>query len=193
MSTYLKENGFKYVLLAVVLLLFYVYHDNLKGFLRPTPPPQISVNMPVVPPQAVKNETTIIKEVAVQPQSQPGAVVTFVERAGKVIAVIDGKEIEVPNMTGKPTAELGKDGELRITQNMTARIDVTDMVRAQVNEHLNKQAQELKKKYDKHTALSVEFTNLDASLDYDNKGLRLTGGVTWKGEPRVGIGYRKEF
>lgn len=130
MNTYIKENGFKYVILVVILILFFVYHDSIKAFLHPAPavPTPITVNLP---PQAVKTETVIVKEVAVQPQSMPGSVVTFVERAGKVIAVIDGKEIEVPNMTGKPTAELGKDGELRITQSMTAKLDVTDMANAQ--------------------------------------------------------------
>lgn len=77
----------------------------------------------------------------------------FVEREGKIIAIIDGKEVEVPNQTGQSEVSLGENGELRLSSVTTARIDVTDMANAQArliaNQELEKQAAVHKKEIDK--------------------------------------------
>lgn len=132
MSGFMKwfnEHGFKYVILIVILALFYVYHDNIKAFLRPTPAPQINVT---VPKQEVTTKETIVREVAIEKPSREGEVVSFSQRDGKVFVIVgDGKEIEVPNITGKPTAEIGKDGTLRITQETRAVVDLKQPVEEQ--------------------------------------------------------------
>lgn len=98
-----------------------------------------------LPPEVIKTETETVREVAVQAPSQPGSVLSFVERQGKVIAVIDGKEVEVPNLTGKPDVSLGENGELRLSQMTTTKIDVTDMANAQARLIANQELAEQKK------------------------------------------------
>ena len=109
-----------------------------------------------LPPQVIHTTTETVREVAVQVPSQPGAVLSFVEREGKVIAVVNGEEVEVPNVTGQPEAKLGENGELRLTSTTTARIDVTEMATAQArliaNQELEKQAVVHKKELDKEKA-----------------------------------------
>lgn len=106
-----------------------------------------------LPPQVIHTNTETIREVAVQAPSQPGAVLQFIEREGKVIAIVNGEEVEVPNLTGKPKIELGENGELRLSSITTTKIDVTDMANAQArliaNQELEKQTQVHKKEMDK--------------------------------------------
>nr|WP_092074739.1 hypothetical protein [Dendrosporobacter quercicolus]NSL49860.1 hypothetical protein [Dendrosporobacter quercicolus DSM 1736]SDN11652.1 hypothetical protein SAMN04488502_11242 [Dendrosporobacter quercicolus] len=106
-----------------------------------------------LPPQVIHTTTETVREVAVQDPSQQGAVLSFVEREGKVIAVVNGQEVEVPNVTGQPEVKLGENGELRLTSTTTARIDVTEMANAQArliaNQELEKQAVVHKNEMDK--------------------------------------------
>lgn len=106
-----------------------------------------------LPPQIIQNNTETIREVAVQAPSQQGAVLSFIEREGKVIAIVNGQEVEVPNQTGQPKVSLGENGELRLSTMTTTKIDVTDMANAQArliaNQELEKQAQVHKKQMDK--------------------------------------------
>ena len=80
-----------------------------------------------LPPQVIHSTTETVREVAVQAPSTPGAVLQFVEKQGKVIAVVNGQEVEVPNFSGQPDVKLGENGELRFSTTTTARIDVTEM------------------------------------------------------------------
>lgn len=68
----------------------------------------------------------------------------FVERQGKVIAIVNGQEVEVPNVSGQPDVKIGDNGELRFSTSSTTKIDVTDMANAQArliaNQELEKQA-----------------------------------------------------
>ncbi len=88
-----------------------------------------------------------------QAPSQPGAVLSFIEREGKVIAIVNGQEVEVPNQTGQPAIKLGENGELRLSSTTTAKIDVTEMANAQArliaNQELEKQAELHKQELDK--------------------------------------------
>ncbi|WP_371366332.1 hypothetical protein SRRS_07370 [Sporomusa rhizae] len=156
------KNNWKYLLgLAVLLaLLFFARQEYLQWkqhiidqAQRQEAPQTQTITLP---PQVIHTNTETIREVAVQAPSQPGAVLSFVERQGKVIAVVNGKEIEVPNQTGQPAVKLGENGELRMSQTTTARIDVTDMANAQArliaNQELEKQAVVHKKEMDKEKA-----------------------------------------
>jgi hypothetical protein len=68
----------------------------------------------------------------------------FIERQGKVIAIANGQEVEVPNVWGQPDIKIGGNGELRFSTSSTTKIDVTNMANAQArllaNQELEKQA-----------------------------------------------------
>jgi hypothetical protein len=141
------------ILLGVVLFVLVVGYFAYQHFNQPVPPvPAPEVKTVALPPQVIHTNTETIREVVVQAPSQPGAVLQFVEREGKIIAIIDGKEVEVPNQTGQPEVKLGENGELRLSSVTTARIDVTEMANAQArliaNQELEKQAAVHKKEID---------------------------------------------
>ena len=143
------------ILLGVVLLVVVGWllwqHYNQPEPVPPVPAPEVKTV--TLPPQVIHTNTETIREVVVQAPSQPGAVLQFVEREGKIIAIIDGQEVEVPNQTGQPEVKLGENGELRLATVTTTKIDVTEMANAQArliaNEELAKLAQVHKKEMDK--------------------------------------------
>lgn len=102
----------------------------------------------VLPPQIINTRTETIREVAVQASSQEGAVLQFIERQGKVIAIVNGKEVEVPNVSGNPAVKIGENGELRFSTMSTTKIDVTDMANAQARLLAAKELAEQAKKHD---------------------------------------------
>ncbi|MEN6386227.1 MAG: hypothetical protein ABFD79_13660 [Phycisphaerales bacterium] len=109
-----------------------------------------------LPQQTIQTNTETVREVSVQSPTTEGAVLQFVEKNGKVVAVINGQETEVPNLTGQPNVEIGKNGELSIATSSTTKIDVTDMANAQArliaNQELEKQAKANKEAMDKEKA-----------------------------------------
>lgn len=143
------------VMLGVVLLVAvagYVAYQHF-SLPEPAPVPVPEVTTITLPPQVIHTNTETIREVVVQAPSQPGAVLQFVEREGKIIAIVNGEEVEVPNQTGQPEVKLGENGELRLSSITTTKIDVTDMATAQArliaNQELEKQAAVHKKEMDK--------------------------------------------
>lgn len=141
-------NNWKYLLgLAVLLALFYFGNSEYKEWKQHIIDQAQKTNVQTVvalPQQVINTKTETIREVAVQAPSQEGAILQFVERQGKIIAIINGQEVEVPNKTGQPNVEIGKNGELSISTSSTTKIDVTDMANAQArliaNQELEKQA-----------------------------------------------------
>lgn len=147
MKEFLKEN-WKYLagLALLLVLLFWLRGEYQEWKQQQKVVPQIQ--MVTAPPQVIHTTTETVREVAVQAPSQPGAVLQFVERDGKVIAVVNGQEVEVPNQTGQPSVKLGENGELRLTSMTTAKIDVTEMANAQARLIANQELAEQKKIYD---------------------------------------------
>ena len=151
------SNNWKYLLgLAVLLALFYVGNAEYKEWKQHIIDQAQKTNTQTVvtlPPQVINTKTETIREVAVQAPSQEGAILQFVERQGKVIAIVNGQEVEVPNVSGQPDVKIGENGELRFSTTSTTKIDVTEMANAQArliaNQELEKQAkinaEELKK------------------------------------------------
>ncbi|HML33874.1 hypothetical protein [Sporomusa sphaeroides] len=143
------------ILLGVVLLVAVAGYFAYQHFNQPepVPVPAPAVKTITLPPQVIHTNTETIREVVVQAPSQPGAVLQFVEREGKIVAIVNGEEVEVPNQTGQPEIKLGENGELRMSSVTTTRIDVTDMANAQArliaNQELEKQAVVHKKEMDK--------------------------------------------
>lgn len=148
------QNNWKYIAGAVVVaVLFYFaraeYQEWKQHIKEQSAKPAVIAPIP----QVINTKTETIREVAVQAPSLPGAVLQFVEKQGKVIAVVNGQEVEVPNVSGQPDVKLGENGELRFSTTSTARIDVTEMANAQArliaNQELEKQAAVHKKEMDK--------------------------------------------
>ena len=142
------SNNWKYLLgLAVLLVLFYFGIAEYKEWKQHIIYQAQKTNTQTVvtlSPQVINTKTETIREVAVQAPSQEGAVLQFVERQGKVIAIVNGQEVEVPNVSGQPDVKIGENGELRFSTSSTTKIDVTDMANAQArliaNQELEKQA-----------------------------------------------------
>jgi hypothetical protein len=151
------SNNWKYLLgFAVWLALFYFANAEYKEWKQHIIDQAQKTNTQTVvtlPPQVIDTKTETIREVAVQAPSQEGAILQFVERQGKVIAIVNGQEVEVPNVSGQPDVKIGENGELRFSTTSTTKIDVTEMANAQArliaNQELEKQAkinaEELKK------------------------------------------------
>lgn len=148
------RNNWKFIAGAVIVaVLFYFakaeYQEWKQHIKEQSAKP--AVIAPV--PQIINTKTETIREVAVQAPSSPGAVLQFMEKQGKVIAIVNGQEVEVPNLSGQPDVKLGENGELRFSTTTTARIDVTEMANAQArliaNQELEKQAAVNKKEMDK--------------------------------------------
>jgi hypothetical protein len=144
------SNNWKYFLgLVVVLALLYfgrVEYKEWKQHIIDQAQKANSQTAVTLPPQVVNIKTETIREVVVQAPSQEGAILQFVERQGKIIAIASGQEVEVPNVSGQPDIKkIGENGELRFSTSSTTKIDVTDMANAQArliaNQELEKQAQ----------------------------------------------------
>jgi hypothetical protein len=60
------------------------------------------------------------------------------------LPIVNGQEVEVPNVSGQPDVKIGENGELRFSTSTITKIDVTDMANAQArliaNQELEKQA-----------------------------------------------------
>lgn len=142
------SSNWKYLLgLAVLLALFYFGNKDYQQWKQHIIDQAQKSNAQTVatlPPQIINTKTETIREVSVQAPSQEGAILQFVERKGKVIAIVNGQEVEVPNVSGQPDIKIGENGELRFSTSSIARIDVTDMANAQArlmaNQELEKQA-----------------------------------------------------
>lgn len=141
------KNYGKYLLgvTVITILLYWGYHEYQEWKQYLMRQSQVKAADPVVlPPQVIHTTTETIREVSVQPPSREGAILQFIERQGKVIAIVNGQEVEVPNASGQPDVKIGENGELRFSTSSVAKIDVTDMANAQArliaNQELEKQA-----------------------------------------------------
>jgi len=147
----------------------------------------------VVQPQVIHTKTDTVREVMVQ-AAPKGNIMQFTEREGKQFVVIDGKEYQLAVQGGKPNVKIGENGEIKMTTETVAKVDVTDMVRAQVNDKLAIQSAELKKKYEKNWTVGAEITNKDVSADITHKGWGITAGYTWKDKDlRIGPRFETKF
>lgn len=136
------RNNWKYIVgLALLLVFLFWAKGEYQEWKQEKQAPVVQIV--TLPPQVIHTTTETVREVAVQAPSTPGAVLQFVEKQGKVIAIVNGKEVKVPNVTDKPDVMIGENGELRFSTTSTAKIDVTDMANAQArliaNQELEKQ------------------------------------------------------
>ena len=101
-----------------------------------------------VQPQCVTGAATVQADVSVKPITTPGSVVEIVNTDGKVTVQADGQKVEVPAPVGQQTMTLGKDSTAQVKTSYDFKVDVTDMVRAQVNDKLAIQNAELRRQHD---------------------------------------------
>ena len=173
---------------VAVVLAFHWAADKFRA-----PPAKPETPALIVQPQKVETKTEIIREIAVQPAPK-GNIFQFIEREGKQFVVIDGKEYQLAVPEGKKGVKIGENGQIVMTTETVAKVDVTDMVRAQVNDKLAIQSAELKRKYAKNWTIGAEVTNKDISADITHKNLGITVGYTWKEKDlRIGPRYQTKF
>lgn len=96
-KSFVKDNWQTIVKAAlVVVFVFFVYGEYQEWKQQKQVPVVQTISLP---PQVIHSTTETVREVAVQAPSTPGAVLQFVEKQGKVIAVVNGQEVEVPNLS----------------------------------------------------------------------------------------------
>lgn len=101
-----------------------------------------------VQPQCVSGAATVESEITVKPLTTPGSVVEIVNTDGKVTVQAGGQKVEVPAPKGQQSMTLGKDSTIQVKQSYDFKVDVTDMVKAQVNDKLAIQNAELRRQHD---------------------------------------------
>jgi len=143
------QNNWKYIIGLALLLALLLWargeYQEWKQQKKQVP----VVQTVTLPPQLIHTATETVREVAIQTPRAQGLVLQFVEKQGKVIAVVNGQEVEVPNLSGQPDVKLGENGELRFSTTTIARIDVTEMANAQARLIANQELEKHKKEMDK--------------------------------------------
>jgi hypothetical protein len=183
----------KWILGSLVLVLLVV--AGYAGYLHFKPEPKpVEITKPlIVQTQGVNTHTETIREVTVQ-AAPKGNIMQFIEREGKQYVVIEGKEYQLASTTGPTKVKIGENGQIVMSTETVAKLDITETVRAQVNDKLAIQAAELKKKYEKNWTVGGEITNKDISADITHKGLGITAGYTWdKKDLRIGPRFETKF
>lgn len=189
------NNTAKIIIAALLIALcIAVGSAGYLYYTKPDPPKPAEITKPlVVQPQIVHSKTETVREVTVE-AAPKGNLFQITEREGKQFVVIDGKEYQLAVQSGKPGVKIGENGQIVMTTETVAKVDVTDMVRAQVNDKLAIQSAELKRKYVKNWTVGGEITNKDISVDITHKNLGITIGHMWKdGDLRIGPRYQTKF
>ena len=150
MKEWLKSEWFKLALLGLFLAVIFAGWQEWQEF-KTKPaivPPPISLQVPptVLP---ATHTTSIETRYIPQPAADPAKVRLEMKPADFVVAAGE-QQVVVKGLPGE-TAPL-QNGQLGFAVESRAKIDVTDMVRAQVNDKLAIQSAQLKAEADKKTA-----------------------------------------
>ncbi|MBP2665129.1 MAG: hypothetical protein H6Q76_109 [Firmicutes bacterium] len=110
----------------------------------------LTLDCPVSPalqvqPKAVTGSAAVQSDISVKPITTPGSVVEIVNTDGKVSVQSDGQKVEVPAPVGKTSMTFGKDSTVQMKTSYDFKVDVTEMVKAQVNDKLAIQNAELRR------------------------------------------------
>ena len=150
MKEWLKSEWFKIALLGLLVALIFVGWQEWQEFkTKPAAmPPSISLH---VPPTVLPgtHTTSIETRYIPQPEKDPAKVRLDMMPADFVVAAGD-QQVVVKGLPGE-TAPL-QNGQLGFKIESKAKIDVTDMVRSQVNDKLAIQSAQMKAEADKKTA-----------------------------------------
>ncbi len=127
--------------------------------------------------------------VAVVPSEQEGDLVQFRQADNKIVAYINGKEYDVPNLTDHNSVQLGSTGQLQLVHQTTSQIDVTPIVNQMLADKLA-----LEKSKKKDNAIGAYFTteSYGAAFSKDTARQRVTllAGKKWneKGSRQLEVG-----
>ena len=136
--------------LVLVLIATIGYASYLHFKLELIKPAEIAKPL-IVQPQVIHTNTETIREVSVQ-AAPKGNIFQFTEREGKQFVTIESKEYLLASKTKPAEIKIGENGQIVMATESTTKLDVTDMVRAQVNEKLAIQAAQIKVDSDKKVA-----------------------------------------
>ena len=131
-----------FALAAIVLWFVYGEWLDYKANKQPVQVPQVIVQPTILP---ADHTTKILTEYVAQPANDPAKVKLDVQAPDFIVAA-NGQQQVVKGLAGE-TKPL-ENGQLGFTVQSTAKIDVTDMVRNQVNAEMAKQAADNKKEMD---------------------------------------------
>lgn len=150
-----------------------------------------------LPPLEVKSETKNQAEYSLVEPEQPGEVTRLVNRDNKVYVVVNSQEYELKG-SGTSQVMLGQNGTVQVTQEVQAKVDLTELFNQRLNAELEKE----------RLKWAVEKANLDKpnelELGWSNHGTEvrlkrnftntLTGyiGSTTNGE-HYGAGFGIRF
>jgi CRISPR/Cas system-associated endonuclease Cas1 len=112
-------------------------------------------------PMKVNIDMTGMTTAAVIPAEKPGVIVQFVDKGDKIVAVIDGQEIDVPAPAGKPKAKLGEDGTLQIATSRSVTLDVT----AELNARLKAEREIDRLNFERQKKAEIDAINRAAKKD----------------------------
>jgi len=132
----------------------------------------------ITQPLPVTVDTADTTAVAVAPSEQEGNVVQFRQTENKIVALVNGREYNVPNLTGNKSVQLGSTGQLQLVHQTTSQIDMTPIVNQMLADKLV-----LEKSKQKNNAigtyLTTESCGVVISKDTARQRVMLMAGKKW--------------
>ena len=128
--------------------LYWLYHNKEVPVVTPVLP---TVTPLPITPQVINTHTETIREITVAP-APAGNIFQFTEREGKQFVTINGKDYQLATTPGSPEVKVGVNGQIVMETQTTAKLDITDTVRAQVNDQLAVQAAQIRADNEKKAA-----------------------------------------
>ncbi|MBP2639334.1 MAG: hypothetical protein H6Q66_285 [Firmicutes bacterium] len=132
----------------------------------------------ITQPLPVAVDTIDTTAAAVAPSEQEGDVVQFRQMENKIVALVNGREYAVPNLTGSNSVQLGSTGQLQLVHQTTSQIDVTPIVNQMLADKLA-----LEKSKQKNNAigtyLTTESCGVVISKDTARQRVMLLAGKKW--------------
>ena len=129
--------------------LYWLYHNKEVPVVA-TPIVTPATPLPITP-QVINTHTETIREITVAP-APAGNIFQFTEREGKQFVTINGKDYQLATTPGSPEVKVGVNGQIVMETQTTAKLDITDTVRAQVNDQLAVQAAAIRAENEKKAA-----------------------------------------
>ena len=132
----------------------------------------------ITQPLPVTVDTVDTIAAAVVPSEQEGDIVQFRQAENKIVALVNSRKYDVPNLTGSNSVQLGSTGQLQLVHQTTSQIDVTPIVNQMLADKLA-----LEKSKQKNNAIGTYFTTESCgvviSKDTARQRVMLLAGKKW--------------
>lgn len=122
---------------------------------------ETTVTYEQLPPLEVKSETKNQAEYSLVEPEQPGEVTRIVNRDNKVYVVVNSQEYELKG-SGTSQVTLGETGTVQVTQEVQAKVDLTELFNQRLNAELEKDRLKWaveREKLDKPNELELGWSN----------------------------------